>query len=111
MNEPYVTREAFSALFFEISADLERELACKCWHALLWLPMLAFWIFGGFMLMIWGIERAKWAAIAAIGRKVGPFCGERGLSYVLIAAQPGGKSGPHSYRPGTAAVVRFFLPA
>ena len=29
---------------------------------------------------------------------------------VLIAAQPGSKSGPHSYRPGTAAVVRFFLP-
>ena len=58
-----------------------------------------------FSLMIWGIHRSRHACTAIIGTHVGDLCATRGLRYLVIVGQPGGK-----HHAGTATVVRLLLP-
>ena len=62
--------------------------------------MIGFWPVGGFMHMVWGIMRARWAAVAAAGEVLGPACAKAGLNYAFIVV---GEHNPHT--------VRFLLPA
>ena len=45
----------------------------RLWHVLLWVPMIAFWAVGGFVLALWGIKRSQAAGLASIGNHAGPF--------------------------------------
>merc|ERR1711972_907441 len=103
----YMTQEEYGDLFAKVNASLRSASGFRARHIAIWVPMVAFWVVGGFMLMIWGRERAKNLAVAAIGTHMDPFCKAKDIKYVIVMATPALKRGGQS-NPTT---VRFVLPS
>ena len=103
---PFMTPAEFEAVFTELGRRNAAELGCKCWHILLWIPMILFWPIGGFCIMLIGIERHKWHSIAIAGEVLDPACKKAGITFAVIPLQPGGKR-----HPGSPVMVRLILPA
>jgi hypothetical protein len=70
---PPACRQEYAELFNAINATMVGTTGFRFWHLLLWVPMVLFWAVGGFMLVIWGIQRAQFAGLAAIGKHADTF--------------------------------------
>jgi hypothetical protein len=103
--EPFLSRQEFGEAFININNMIRATTGFRYWHLIFYPACLLFWPLGGFMLMVWGVERTKSQHITAIGTYMEPLCRAKGLSYVVMASTQAGKHGGQS-RP---AIVRIFL--
>ena len=103
--EPHMTRQEYEQLFRTISATTAEQVKPPCIVHLLWVPMIAFWLLGGFMIVLWAAKHAEYTCNGAVGQHATPFFASKpGVSYVLIPGKHGGKHGQ-----GSARLVRISL--
>eukprot|EP00554_Chaetoceros_debilis_P008251 CAMPEP_0194099064 /NCGR_PEP_ID=MMETSP0150-20130528/339_1 /TAXON_ID=122233 /ORGANISM="Chaetoceros debilis, Strain MM31A-1" /LENGTH=319 /DNA_ID=CAMNT_0038785205 /DNA_START=34 /DNA_END=993 /DNA_ORIENTATION=+ len=74
--------------------------------AVLWIFCILFFVVGGFLIIIFEANRAKYQGLVAIDSGIGALCRQKKLSYAIIVGSFGGK-----HHAGSATVIRITLPA
>ena len=102
-----MTDHEYGTLLREMSEANAEAVKFRYFHALLWIPMIAFWAIGGFCIMIWGIKTMECLGRAAAGDVAAKFFARKpNVSWALVPGTMGGK-----HHAGTQGALRVFLPA